>query len=172
MTADLIIPAYKPDKTFLEAVDAMASQTLSFEKIIVVNTEQKYFDRLVYSAKFLDEHKSLDVRHISKREFDCGKTCNFGVKISQADCFIIMSQNVVPESGDVAARLIAALENDPKCAVAFARQTVPDKASEIDKYAKTRRDDIGGIDGRGCIKTKPSGLDSPLHLSYLIFHDF
>lgn len=136
MTADLIIPAYKPDKTFLEAVDVMAGQTLSFEKIIVVNTEQKYFDRLVYSAKFLDEHKSLDVRHISKREFDCGKTCNFGVKISKADCFIIMSQNAVPESYEVAAKLIAALENDPKCAVAFARQTVGDKASEIDKYAK------------------------------------
>ena len=136
MTADLIIPAYKPDKTFLEAVDAMANQTVSFNKIIVVNTEQKYFDRLVYSNKFLDEHKSLDVRHISKREFDCGKTCNFGAKISQADCFIIMSQNVVPESPDVAAKLIAALESDPKCAVTYARQTVPDNAPEMDKYIK------------------------------------
>ena len=44
--------------------------------------------------------------------------------------------------------------------------------SEIDKYAKTRRDDIGGIDGRGCIKTKPSGLDAPLHLSYLIEQEY
>jgi len=136
MTADLIIPAYKPDKTFLEAVDAMAAQTVSFDKIIVVNTEQKYFDRLVYSHKFLDEHKSLDIRHISKREFDCGKTCNFGAKISQADCFIIMSQNVVPDSPDVAAKLIAALESDPKCAVAYARQTAEDNSPETDKYVK------------------------------------
>ena len=136
MTADLIIPAYKPDKTFLEAVDAMASQTVSFNKIIVVNTEQKYFDRLVYSNKFLDEHKSLDVRHISKREFDCGKTCNFGAKISQADCFIVMSQNVVPDSPEVAAKLIGALENDPKCAVAYARQTVAEGSPEMDKYVK------------------------------------
>ena len=136
MTADLIIPAYKPDKTFLEAVDAMAAQTVSFDKIIVVNTEQKYFDRLVYSNKFLDEHKSLDVRHISKREFDCGKTCNFGAKISKADCFIIMSQNMVPYSPDVAAKLIAALESDPKCAVAYARQIASDSATEMDKYVK------------------------------------
>ena len=136
MTVDLIIPAYKPDTTFLDAVDAMSSQTVSFEKIIVVNTEQKYFDRLVYSRKFLDEHKSLDIRHISKREFDCGKTCNFGAKISQADCFIIMSQNVVPNSSEVVAKLLAALESDPKCAMAFARQTVSDGSSETDKYVK------------------------------------
>ncbi|MBO4678292.1 MAG: glycosyltransferase family 2 protein [Lachnospiraceae bacterium] len=136
MTTDLIIPAYKPDKTFLEAVDAMASQTVSFGKIIVINTEQKYFDRLVYSAKFLDEHKSLDVRHISKREFDCGKTCNFGAKISQADSFIIMSQNVVPDSPEVVAKLISALESDPKIAVAYARQAVCNDYPEMDKYVK------------------------------------
>ena len=136
MTADLIIPAYKPDKTFLDAVDAMASQTVSFNKIIVVNTEQKYFDRLVYSNKFLDEHKSLDVRHISKREFDCGKTCNFGAKISMADYFVIMAQDVIPDSPEVVSKLLAALESDSKCAVAYARQTVPEGFPEIDKYLK------------------------------------
>ena len=136
MTVDLIIPTYKPDKTFLDAVDAMASQTVSLDKILVVNTEQKFFDRLVYSAKFLDEHKSLDVRHISKREFDCGKTCNFGVKISTADFFIIMSQDVIPESEEVVSGLVHALESDPKCAIAYARQVVPDGYSETEKYLK------------------------------------
>jgi rhamnosyltransferase len=136
MTVDLIIPAYKPDETFLDAVDAMSSQTVSFDKIIVVNTEQKYFDRLVYSNRFLDEHKSLYVRHISRREFDCGKTCNFGVKNSEADCFIIMSQNVIPNSPEVVSKLLSALESDPNCAVSYARQVVPDGHPETDKYLK------------------------------------
>ena len=74
MTIDLVITTYKPTKTFFDLVDKMSKQTVEIRKIIILNVEQKYFDRLLYATKFIDEHKNVEVRHISAREFDCGKS--------------------------------------------------------------------------------------------------
>lgn len=135
MTIDLIIPVYKPEKSFLEMVDLMAKQSHSINKIIIVNVEQKYFDRLVYSSKFLDEHKSLEIRHISKKEFDCGKTRNYGVKLSNADYFIMMSQYAIPVGSDIIEKLLKAFD-DENVAVSFARQVSVDEAPEYSKFVR------------------------------------
>ena len=42
---DVIIPVYKPEKSFFELIDRLEHQTLEVNKIILMNTEQKYFDR-------------------------------------------------------------------------------------------------------------------------------
>lgn len=135
MTIDLIIPVYKPDKYFLEMIEGMTKQSVGINRIIVINTEQKYFDRLVYSTKLLDEHKSLEIRHISKKEYDCGKTRNSGVKLSDADFFIMMSPKAVPVGKEVISKLAKAFE-DESVAVAFARPVAVDSASEAEKYVR------------------------------------
>lgn len=135
MTIDLIIPVYKPDKFFLEMIDSMTRQTVGINRIIVINTEQKYFDRLVYSTKLLDEHKSLEIRHISKREYDCGKTRNSAVKLSDADYFIIMSAKAVPVGKEVIAKLAKAFE-DESVAVSYARPVAIEGAFEAEKYVR------------------------------------
>jgi len=134
MTIDLIIPAYKPDNTFLKMVDEMLNQSLPVNKVIVMNVEQKYFDRLMYSSKFTDEHKNMEIHHIAKRESDAGKLRNMGAKLSNADYFIMMSQNAMPVASDLIAKLLHAFETEKDVAVAYARQILMESASEAEKY--------------------------------------
>ena len=46
MKIDVIIPVYKPDKSFLDLLDRLEKQTQPIHKIIIMNTEEKYFDQL------------------------------------------------------------------------------------------------------------------------------
>ena len=54
---DVIIPTYKPDQKFLELIDKLEHQTVPIHQIIIMNTEQKYFDRLFYGKSFAEEYK-------------------------------------------------------------------------------------------------------------------
>lgn len=49
---DIIIPVYKPDKSFFVLIDKLEHQTVAINKIILMNTEQKYYDRLLYGTSF------------------------------------------------------------------------------------------------------------------------
>lgn len=50
---DVIIPVYKPDKSFLTLIERLEKQTVPVNRIILMNTEQKYFERLIYGTSFL-----------------------------------------------------------------------------------------------------------------------
>ena len=66
---NVIIPTYKPDEKFLKLISRLEKQTVKPERIIVVNTEQKYYDRLIY-GKSCDVHlydgntQSFDISYI------------------------------------------------------------------------------------------------------------
>jgi len=134
MKIDLIVITYKPDKRFLEMIQSMSKQTTPINKIIIYNTEQKYFDRIAYSAKFSSDYKNAEVHHISRREFDNGKTRNQAVKCSDADYFIMMTQDAIPKSEELVEKLVNAIEQDPEIAVAYARQLEYDDSPEYAKY--------------------------------------
>lgn len=93
---DVIIPTYKPDQKFLDLMEKLAHQTVPVQKVIIMNTEQKYFDRLTYGTSFSKKYKNVVVKHLSKREFDHGRTRNSGVRCSDAPVFVMMTQDAVP----------------------------------------------------------------------------
>lgn len=132
---DVIIPAYKPDQKFLTLIDKLTHQSVPINQIIVMNTEQKYFDRLVYGTSFSKEHHKIMVRHLSKREFDHGRTRNQGVKYSEADYFIMMTQDAIPADAYMVEQLLAKLRQE-KVAAAYARQLPDEKCSEEERYAR------------------------------------
>ena len=134
MTIDLIVSTYKPDKIYLELIDKMLGQTVTINKVIVMNVEQKFYDRLMYSSKLSDIYKGLEVHHIAKRESDLGKNRNVGVSYSDADYVLMMNQDAVPAGAEVVEKLLKVLESDEKIAVAYARQVVPESMPEYFKY--------------------------------------
>lgn len=134
MKIDLIVISYKPDKNFLDMIQSMSCQTTPLNRIIIYNTEQKFFDRLAYSAKFASDYKNAEVHHISRREFDNGKTRNMAVKCSDADYFILMSQDAVPKGDNLVKELVKAIEQNDKIAVAYARQIEKEESREYAKY--------------------------------------
>lgn len=133
--ADIIIPVYKPDGKFLTLIEKLGKQSVLPNRIIIMNTEQKYYDRLIYGTSFQKEHRDMVVKHLSRREFDHGRTRNRGVQYSDTDFFIMMTQDAVPADEYLVERLLEQLGNE-NVAVAYARQLAAEDSSEIEKYTR------------------------------------
>ncbi len=118
---DVIIPVYKPDDKFTRLVQRLQKQTFRPNRIIVVNTERKYWDMAGPA-----EVAGLEVHHISKEEFDHGGTRNRAAGCSQAEIMIFMTDDAVPKDRYLVERLVEALSGKgPEgevVAMAYARQ--------------------------------------------------
>lgn len=136
MIVDVIIPTYKPDQKFRDLVCMLERQTVPVNKIIIVNTEEKYMDAFCVGNHFLSEHKNLSIHHISRHEFDHGKSRNFGASKSNADVCVFMTQDAVPEDEFLIENLLKGLQQkDVACA--YARQLPDANSSEIEKLTRS-----------------------------------
>ena len=129
MTFDIIIPTYKPGEEFKALLNGILTQTLKPNKIIIINTEEKFW------KKEFEEIIPVNVIHISKSEFDHGATRRLGAKISEADVFVCMTQDARPKDDLLFSSLISAFSDD-KTAISYARQEADDKAGEIERYTR------------------------------------
>ena len=75
---DVIIPVYKPDGGLRQLLKGLMEQTLLPEHILLVNTEESYFDPSV-----LEGIRNVQVIHIKKREFDHGGTRHMAAEMLQ-----------------------------------------------------------------------------------------
>ena len=132
---DVIIPVYKPDHKFLTMLERVEHQSIPVNRIIVINTEQKNFDRLFYGTSLRKDYHNVIVKHISKKEFDHGKTRNFGVQQSDADFFVMMTDDAVPADEFLVEELLKQLCKED-IAVAYARQLADQDSSEAEKYTR------------------------------------
>ena len=129
MTFDIIIPTYKPGEEFKALLNGILTQTLKPDKIIIINTEEKFW------KKEFEEIIPVNVIHISKSEFDHGATRRLGAKISEADVSVCMTQDARPKDDMLFSSLISAFSDD-KTAISYARQETDDKAGEIERYTR------------------------------------
>ncbi|MBQ9140328.1 MAG: glycosyltransferase family 2 protein [Lachnospiraceae bacterium] len=136
MKVDIIIPVYKPDNSFFELIEKLEKQTLPIHKIIIMNTEEKYFEKLLYGKRFKENYQNIDVYHLSKKEFDHGRTRNQGVKKSVADIFVMMTQDAIPADFELVEKLVEALKQ-PEVAAAYARQLPKADAGLIESYTRS-----------------------------------
>lgn len=132
---DVIIPTYKPDQKFLRLMEMLDKQTLKPQRIIILNTEQKYFDRLIYGTSFSEKYKNVLVKHLSKREYDHGKTRNRGVHLSDAVVFVMMTQDAVPADEFMIEELVKGLVQK-NVAVSYGRQLAGDDCRETEKFTR------------------------------------
>ena len=134
MEIDIIIPLYKPGKELFTLLDKLKEQTLPISRIILLNTEEKYFTGLIYGTDFGKRYRNVEVFHLSKREFDHGGTRCFGVSKSGAPVFVMMTQDAVPADHHLLEKLIAPLKGD--VAVAYARQLADEKSSVLERFTR------------------------------------
>lgn len=135
MTVDVIIPTYKPDQEFFTLLDKLESQSVSIGHIFVINTEEKYFNQLIFGKKYKEDYKNLRIKHISAQEFDHGGARKRAAEETAADVFVMMTQDAIPADDRLIERLIRPLE-DEKTAVSYARQLAKDDAGEIEKFTR------------------------------------
>ncbi len=134
MEIDIIIPLYKPGKELFTLLDRLEAQTVRAGSIILLNTEEKYFEKLTYGTKFNDKYKNIKVYHLSKREFDHGRTRRMGVSKSQADVLVMMTQDAIPADEFLLERLTEQLKGD--VAVAYARQIPREDSSVLERFTR------------------------------------
>lgn len=134
MEIDIIIPLYKPGKELFTLLDKLENQTVPVHKIILLNTEEKYFTTLTYGTDFVKRYRNVEVFHLSKREFDHGGTRRWGVSRSTAPIFVMMTQDAVPADEFLLEKLTEPLEGN--VAVSYARQLADDKSSVLERFSR------------------------------------
>ncbi len=135
-TVDVIIPAYKPDISFWRLIDSLERQSLAPSKIIIMNTEKEYWDRLVKESGEdpTERYDNIVVKHISKRDFDHGQTRNEGVSLSDSEFFLMMTQDAHPRDNVLISNLAKAFEDD--VAAAYARQYPRTDCNLAERYSR------------------------------------
>lgn len=133
MKVDLIIPTYKPGEKFKKSLSRLSKQTRKPDKIIIINTEEKFFDK-----NFLDIYKDaqIEVHHIKKEDFDHGKTRDYGASLSNADILMFMTDDAIPKDAYLVENLLRPFEN-PDVAAAYGRQLADPKKNYIEYYTRT-----------------------------------
>lgn len=132
---DVIIPVYKPGAEFAKVIEKLEHQTVPVHRIILFNTEQKYWNAFEYETPRRKRYENVRIYHISKREFDHGKTRREAVKKSAAEIFVMMTQDAMPEDEFLLEKLIAPL-SEKDVAVSYARQLPREEAGPVERFTR------------------------------------
>ena len=135
MVVDVVIPTYKPGIKFIELMSRLAAQTLPPRKVIVMNTEEKYFSDRILLQMGENAAKLLEVHHIRKEDFDHGHTRNVGVSYSDAPFVVLMTDDAVPKDRDLLQNLMAPF-SDPTVGAVYARQLAGKDARIQERFSR------------------------------------
>lgn len=135
-TVDVLIPVYKPGKTFLELLRRLLVQTYPIQRIIIMNTERKYWNEAEIAPLFAESDTRWSVFHLTKPEFDHGRTRHQGMMESDAEICLCMTQDAVPQNRRLVEHLVEALESCPDAAVAYGRQLPASDCGVIERFTR------------------------------------
>ena len=145
---DVIIPVYKPDEKFYLLLKRLGQQTLPVNKVLVINTEERYWKTGPWETDV-----NLEVHHITREEFDHGATRNMGASLSRADVMIFMTDDAVPGGKDLTEQLMKALSlkgpQGETVAMAYARQLPAKDCLPVERYIRSFN-----YPKESCVKTK------------------
>lgn len=130
MTVTVIIPAYKPDEKFQRLMEMLKKQTAPIEKILIMNTEEKY-----WKPSFLQGLEQAEVRHISKEEFDHGGTRALGASMTNGDILVYFTQDAVPADDRVIEKLTEPF-CDPRVGAVYGRQLPNRDCKEAERFTR------------------------------------
>ncbi len=134
-TVDIIIPVYQPSTEFVDMLVQLEKQTYPIHKIIITNTEERFFNLLFFGNRYLEQHKNIEVTHISRMEFDHGKTRAEAIERSDADFFVCMTDDAMPKDLTLIERLLEPLLSG-KADISYARQLPREDCREIERFTR------------------------------------
>lgn len=132
---DVIIPSYKTTEYILSLLTMLKKQTVLPRKVIIVNTEEKYWNEFFGDFDVLAKYPFVELHHISKDEFDHGKTRNLGVSYSDAEFFLLMTDDAVPDNEYMIENMLKAFD-DAKVGMCYARRTSHPGTHAIEKFTR------------------------------------
>ena len=130
MTVTVIIPTYKPDGTFQKLIEKLKTQTYPIKKILILNTEAKYWKK-----DWIKGIPQAEVHHITKEEFDHGKTRAMGAAMAETDLLVFFTQDAVPANNKVIEVLVNSFADD-SIGAAYGRQLPAADCKFIEQYTR------------------------------------
>lgn len=131
MTADILIPTYRPGDRLKILLDRLNRQSYQVHKILIMNTEPSFFPKGLEDA-----YENVDVFHLTKAEFDHGGTRDLGIRRSSADIVVCMTQDALPADDHLLENLLAPFSQSDVWA-AYARQLPAEGCSEVEKFTRS-----------------------------------
>lgn len=134
-SVDVIIPAYRPGSTFERLLERLGKQNYAVGRIIIMNTEEAY-----WKADY-GRYPGVEVHHITKAEFDHGKTRNQGAAFSDADVLVFMTDDALPANRDLIGELVKGLDRQGPAgetvAAVYARQLPANGCALAERYTRS-----------------------------------
>ncbi len=122
MRTDIIIPVYKPDEKLVRLLEGLKGQTIRPDKIIIMYTRLSERDHISpHLIELAMDVCELKVYELAVDEYDHGGTRAEAVRHSDADTFIMMTQDAIPADDKLIENLTRHLLN-PEIGAAYARQ--------------------------------------------------
>lgn len=132
---DVIIPTYKPDKSFGNLIEKLEIQTVKPNKIILMNTEEKYIKDFLRESKILEKYDNIEIYHVSETEYDHGKTRDMGVQQSTAPYFLCMTQDAVPYDNTLIEELLKVLQKENIASV-YGKQLARENSHILENFTR------------------------------------
>lgn len=146
MKIDVVIPVYKPGKELGQLLCMLKKQTFQPNKVILMHTEDGY------TLSVDDKEKGeacIEEVMVTQAEYDHGGTRDAGIRHSDAEIVVCMTQDAVPQNEKLLERLACVLADDSEIAVAYSRQIAAADASVLEQYTR-----IFNYPEQSCIKGK------------------
>lgn len=126
---DVIIPAYKPDEQFKTLLNRLMKQTLSPNRIIILQTMVEGEPML----KPVDAR--VEVYPIQKKDFDHGATRDYGARMSEADYILFMTQDAMPKDKHLLENLLQGFAQK-NVGIVYGRQLARKDADVLEQMAR------------------------------------
>ena len=127
---DVLIPVYCPGKEFESMLERLETQNYPIHRIIVMHTiDGRNLDQ------YVEKYKNIIIVEVEKEEFDHGGTRDKGIRSSEADIIVCMTQDACPADDELIAELVWAMK-EPDVEVAYARQLPRPEASILEQYTR------------------------------------
>lgn len=136
MLIEAVIPAYKPNYKLYKLINRLEKQTVVPERISIMLTIDKDEDFEAFCEGFGGEMPdNVVVVPIMKSDFSHGGTRDEGIRSSQSDYILMMTQDAVPADSNLVVNLLKALKKE-NAACAYARQIPLKKADAVERFSR------------------------------------
>lgn len=145
-TIDVLIPLYRPDKKLEKLLEKLVMQTVTPNKIILLNTEcfpdfsteqiKERVEKLFQKIKVLGTKEiNIEIVSINKEEFDHGATRAYGSTLSDAEFMLYMTQDAIPKDFSLISELLQPFRN-PDVAVVYGKQEANLNDGILEQYTR------------------------------------
>ena len=141
---DVIIPAYRPGEEFDKLLERLSAQKYPINRIIVMNTEKKFWKK-----QWEIDYPLVEVHHLMKEEFDHGATRRKAAELSDAEILVFMTQDALPADRELIGNLVSAIVDHENAGAAYARQLPKEDCRFLEKYTRSFN-----YPAQSCIKTE------------------